>query len=122
MMERKHFERLVAEALQALPQEFQERLDNIEVVVEDEPTVEQLAEAGLESGDSLLGLYEGVPLTERGANYGLVLPDKLSIFQRPIEEAYRSDKEIKSEVQRVVQHEIAHHFGLDDERLDELGK
>lgn len=121
-MERKHFERLVAEALQALPREFQERLDNIEVVVEDEPTVEQLAEAGLESGDSLLGLYEGVPLTERGANYDLVLPDKISIFQRPIEEAYRSDGEIKAEVQRVVQHEIAHHFGLDDERLNELGR
>ena len=112
----------MAEALQALPQEFQEQLDNIDVVVEGEPTIEQLAEAGLESGDSLLGLYEGVPLTERGANYGLVLPDKISIFQRPIEEAYRSDREIKAEVQRVVQHEIAHHFGLDDERLNELGR
>ena len=121
-MERKHFERLVAQALHTLPQEFQERLDNIEVVVEDEPTVEQLAEDGLKSGYSLLGLYEGVPLTERGANYGLVLPDKISIFQRPIEKACRSDAEIKAEVQSVVQHEIAHHFGLDDERLDELGK
>ena len=121
-MERKYFELLVTQALHALPQEFQERLDNIEVVIEDEPTVEQLAEAELESGDSLLGLYEGVPLTERGANYGLVLPDKISIFQRPIEEACRSDVKIKSEVQRVIQHEIAHHFGLDDERLDELGK
>ena len=122
MMERKHFERLVGEALQALPQEFQERLGNIEVVVEDEPTVEKLAEAGLESGDSLLGLYEGVPLTERDTDYGLVLPDKISIFQKPIEDACWSEWEIKSEVQRVVQHEIAHHFGLDDERLDELDK
>lgn len=121
-MEQKYFERLVAEALHVLSQEFQERLDNIEVVVEDEPTVEQLAEARLESGDSLLGLYEGVPLTERGAHYGLVLPDKISIFKRAIEEACRSDAEIKAEVQRVVQHEIAHYFGFDDERLDELGK
>ncbi len=112
----------MAEALQALPQEFQERLDNIEVVVEDKPTVEKLAEAGLESGDSLLGLYEGVPLTERDTDYGLVLPDKISIFQKLIEDACWSDEEIKSEVQRVVQHEIAHHFGLDDERLDELDK
>ena len=112
----------MAEALQALPQEFQEQLDNIDVVVEGEPTIEQLVDAGLESGDNLLGLYEGVPLTERGANYGLVLPDKISIFQGPIEEAYRSDREIKAEVQRVVQHEIAHHFGLDDERLNELGR
>ncbi len=110
----------MSEALQALPQEFQERLDNIEVVVEDEPTVEQLADIGLKSGDSLLGLYDGVPLTERGTNYGLVLPDKICIFQRPIEDACRSDAEIKSEVQRVVQHEIAHYFGLDDEQLYEL--
>ncbi len=121
-MERKHFERLVAEALHALPQEFRERLDNIEVLVEDEPTVEKLTEVGLKSGDSLLGLYEGVPLTERDTNYGLVLPDKICIFQRPIEDACRSDAEIKSEVQMVVRHEIAHYFGLDDEQLNELGK
>ena len=121
-MERKYFERLVAEAANALPQEFQELLHNIEVVVEDGPTSEQLAEAGLKSGDSLLGLYEGVPLTERGSHYGMVLPDKISIFQRPIENACRSDAEIKAEVRRVVLHEIAHYFGFDDERLDELGK
>ena len=112
----------MAEALHALPQEFQERLDNIEVVVEDEPTLEQLADIGLKSGDSLLGLYNGVPLTERGTNYGLVLPDKITVFQRPIERACRSDAEIKAEVQMVVQHEIAHYFGFDDERLDELGR
>ena len=122
MMERRQFEQLVAEALHALPQEFQERLDNIEVVVEDEPTVEQLAENGPESADSLLGLYEGVPLTERSAHYGLVLPDKISIFKRAIEKACRSDTEIKAEIRSVVRHEIAHYFGFDDKHLDELGK
>lgn len=112
----------MAEVLHALPQEFQERLENIEVVVEDEPTVKQLAENGLESADSLLGLYEGVPLTERSAHYGLVLPDKISIFKRAIEKACRSDIEIKAEIQSVILHEIAHYFGFDDKRLDELGK
>ncbi len=121
-MEREYFERLVAASVNALPQEFQELLHNIEVVVEDRPTSAQLNEAGMEPGDSLLGLYEGVPLTERGSYYGMVLPDKISIFQKPIEDACRSDAEIKAEVQRVVLHEIAHYFGFDDERLDELGK
>ena len=120
MMERRQFEQLVVESLHALPQEFQERLDNIEVVVEDEPTVEQLAENGLESADSLLGLYEGVPLTERSAHYGLVLPDKISIFKRAIEKACQSDTEIRAEIQCVILHEIAHYFGFDDKRLDEL--
>jgi predicted Zn-dependent protease with MMP-like domain len=121
-MERRQFEQLVTEALHDLPQEFQERLDNIDVVVEDEPTIEQLAENGPESTDSLLGLYEGVPLTERSAHYGLVLPDKISIFKRAIEKACQSDMEIKTEIQSVVRHEIAHYFGFDDRYLNELGK
>lgn len=121
-MEREYFERLVAASVNALPREFHELLHNIEVVVEDRPTLEQLDEAGMEPGDSLLGLYEGVPLTERGSYYGMVLPDKISIFQRPIEDACRSDAEIKAEVRRVVLHEIAHYFGFDDKHLDELGK
>lgn len=121
-MEREYFERLVAASVNALPREFQELLYNIEVVVEDRPTSAQLNEAVMEPGDSLLGLYEGVPLTERGSYYGMVLPDKISIFQRPIEDACRSDAEIRAEVRRVVLHEIAHYFGFDDERLDELGK
>ncbi len=121
-MEQRQFEQLVAEAFHALPQEFQERLDNIEVVVEDEPTAEQLAENGLESADSLLGLYEGVPLTERSAHYGLVLPDRIIIFKRVIEKACWSDTKIKAEIQSVVRHEIAHYFGFDDKHLDKLGK
>jgi predicted Zn-dependent protease with MMP-like domain len=121
-MDRKRFEQLVADALDSLPQEFQECLDNIEVVVEYRPTSEQLNKAELEPRSTLLGLYEGVPLTERGAHYGLVLPDKISIFQRPIEETCYNDDGIMAQIRAVVQHEIAHHFGIDDRRLDELGR
>ncbi|MDD5127220.1 MAG: metallopeptidase family protein [Dehalococcoidales bacterium] len=119
-MNRARFEELVARAVEALPEEFCARLDNIDVVVEDKPAVRQLRREGVPRGETLLGLYEGVPLTERGSYYGLVVPDKITIFQQPIEEFCRSDDEIVAEVGRVVRHEIAHHFGISDERLDEL--
>ena len=121
-MHRKRFEWLVAKALEALPEEFVARLENIAVVVEDQPTPRQLAMARLKPGQTLLGLYEGVPLTKRGAHYGLVVPDKITIFQGPVESACRDDAETTAEIQRVVQHEIAHHFGIGDARLRQLGK
>ena len=121
-MDRKRFEWLVAKALDALPEEFIARLENITVVVEDQPTRYQLGKARLKHSQTLLGLYEGVPLTERGSHYGLVVPDKITIFQVPIESEYRDDDEMAAEIQRVVQHEIAHHFGISDARLKQLGK
>ena len=121
-MDRNHFEQLVAEALLSLPHEFQERLENIEVVVDDLPTIEKLAEVGLKPGDILFGLYEGVPLTRRTTNYGLVLPDKISIYKLPIERSCRSDNEVKKKVIGVLKHEIAHYFGFSDEQLDEMGR
>lgn len=121
-MERIHFEQLVAEALLSLPDEFRDRLDNIEVVVEDKPTAKKLAEVGLRPGDTLYGLYEGVPLTRRTTSYGLVLPDKISIYKIPIESSCRSDEGVKRKVLEVVRHEIAHYFGLSDEQLDEMGR
>ncbi len=121
-MKWEHFENLVLEAVNALPEEFKERLENIDLVVEHVASVEQLREAGLGEGDELLGLYEGVPLTERGAHYGLVLPDKISIFKRPIERSCRSDEEIRDLVASVVKHEIAHFFGIGDEWLEEMGR
>ena len=121
-MDRERFEWLVAKALDSLPEEFIARLENITVVVEDQPTRRQLAEARLKRGQTLFGLYEGVPLTKRGAHYGLVAPDKITIFQGPIESACRDDADITAEIQRVVQHEIAHHFGIGDARLRQLGK
>lgn len=120
-MERERFEELVARALNGLPEELFDRLENVDIVVEDRPTREQMDSAGLERGESLLGLYEGVPLTHRSSHYGLVPPDKITIFQKTIEEKCRYESEIPAEIQRVVRHELAHHFGIDDDRLDELG-
>lgn len=109
-------------AVDSLPEEFSTKLENIDVVVEDQPTPSQLAEAELKRGETLLGLYQGVPLTKRSRHYGLVVPDKITIFQKPIEAECKNDTEVKAEIQRVVQHEIAHHFGIGDARLEQLEK
>ncbi len=119
-MDRERFEWLVFKAVDDLPDEFRERMDNIDIVVQDEPTSRQLAEAGLRRSETLLGLYEGVPLTWRSRSYGMVPPDKITIFQKSIETRCRGDTEIQREVQRVVKHEIAHHFGIGDARLNQL--
>jgi len=119
-MDRERFEWLVFKAVDDLPDEFRERMDNIDIVVQDEPTSRQLAEAGLRRSETLLGLYEGVPLTRRSRSYGMVPPDKITIFQKPIEARCRGDIEIQREVQRMVKHEIAHHFGIGDARLNQL--
>ena len=119
-MERESFEALVAKALSGLPVEFQHKLENIDIVVQDYPTPYQLAKLGLRRRGALLGLYEGVPRTRRTAHYGMVLPDKISIFQKPIEAKCRGEEEVAAEIQRVVIHEIAHHFGISDERLRQI--
>ena len=123
-MDKEKFEKLVAQAIEEMPEEFREKLENIDVVVEDYPSRRQLRETGMGRGLTLLGLYEGVPLTRRRVNYGLVPPDKVTIFQKTIEDHYRSggEDEIKKQIQRVVYHEIAHHFGIGDARLREIEK
>ncbi len=121
-MDRERFEWLVTRAVEDLPEEFVTRLRNIDVVVEERPTPGQLCRVGLRHGQTLLGLYEGVPQTKRGGHYGLVPPDKITIFQKPIEARCRHDAEITAEVQRVVKHEIAHHFGIGDARLQQIEK
>ena len=121
-MDKEKFELLVEMALKSLPEEFLERLDNVEVLVADQPTYSQLRKAGLKSNETLLGIYEGVPRTRRDSNYGMVLPDKITVFQKTIEAKCHSENEVIVEIERVVKHEIAHHFGIDDERLRELGK
>ena len=110
----------MAEAVVSLPEEFQLKLENIDVIVEERPSAVQLDEVGLGRGETLLGLYQGVPLTMRSQNYGLVVPDKITIFRKPIQARCRGDSEIRREVGRVVRHEIAHHFGISDARLSEL--
>ena len=121
MMRRAAFRRLVSEALENLPAEFLEMMNNIEVVVEGLPTPEQEASAGGDPEEGLLmGLYEGIPLTERTSAYGGVLPDRITLFQENIEAVCEGPEEIVEEVRKTVLHEIAHHFGIDDDRLLEL--
>ncbi len=119
-MQQEEFEELVLDAVAELPQELLSNLDNLAIVVEQWPSLEQMAEHGLESRDELMGLYEGIPLTER-AGYNLVPPDKITIFQGPLEAMCSTREELVSEVQKTVKHEIAHHFGFDEDRLEELG-
>ena len=121
-MDRQRFEWLVATAVNSLPDEFHARLENIDVVVVDQPTPSQLSELGKKRGETLLGLYEGVPLTRRSHHYGLVVPDKITIFQKPIESKCRDDTDITNEIQRVVRHEIAHHFGISEAKLKQIEK
>jgi predicted Zn-dependent protease with MMP-like domain len=119
-MEREKFETLVARAIDNLPPEFQQKLENVDIVVEEWPTPGQLRRGKHIHPTQLLGLYQGVPQTRRGRGYGLVLPDKISIFQKPIEAQCGSDSEIEAKIGEVVRHEIAHHFGLDDETLRKI--
>ncbi len=95
-------------------------MDNVDVVVDELPTPEQLVGSGLEEGECLLGLYGGIPLPDR-YGYDMVQPDKITLFQRSIESICSTDQEVLTEIQDTVVHEVAHHFGIDDDRLDELG-
>jgi predicted Zn-dependent protease with MMP-like domain len=107
------FEEHARAALDSLPSELRVQMSNVEIVVEEEPP----------PGQRLLGLYQGVPLTRRGAYYGGVLPDKITLFRGPLERLYgRDEARLRAEIRRVVLHEIAHHFGISDERLVELGR
>ena len=115
------FERIVAEAMDDLPPVFLERLENVEVVVEPYADQQTLRLAGVKNPMQLLGFYHGIPLTERSHGYTLVLPDKISIYQRPIEYVCHTPDAIRAQVRRTVLHELAHHFGISDDRLRELG-
>ncbi len=119
-MEKRDFEMVVLKALHSLPAEFQDNLENVAVVVEDWATPGQLVQARLKYRLSLLGLYEGIPLTERGRGYSLVSPDKITLFQKPIEARCRSDVEIEQEIRRVLRHEVGHYFGLSESQLWEI--
>ena len=117
-MTREKFEKLVNEGIKAIPERFLEKLDNVDIVIEDEPTPYQLRKLRARKSLIIFGLYEGVPQTKRG-HYGQVLPDKITIFKKPIERIARSESEIKEIVKNTVWHEIAHHFGIDEKRVRE---
>ena len=115
------FVSLVEAAIQALPERFQDALDNVEILVENWPDFWTRQQAGIHSRYGLLGFYHGIPLTERTTNYNLVAPDRISIYQKPIEAQCQTEEELRRLVGVVVRHEVAHFFGISDERLRELG-
>ena len=115
------FEDIVATGVNAIPRRFRDRLNNVEIVVEDWPSRDAVRAAGASHSAQLLGFYRGVPLPRRTHQYGLALPDKITIYQRPIEMRCTSIEQMCTMVIRVLQHEVAHHFGLEDERLHEIG-
>jgi predicted Zn-dependent protease with MMP-like domain len=119
-MDRRQFERLVNEAIAEMPEDFRRRMENVVVMVEDEPTEELLERMEIDTDDTLFGLYEGVPLTERGADTPLH-PDCIWIFQGPIEDVCGTEEEIREEIQLTIMHEIAHFFGIDDDTLEDMG-
>ncbi|MBI2848667.1 MAG: metallopeptidase family protein [Chloroflexi bacterium] len=110
---------LVRKALRRLPRHIRDRLVNVAVVVEEEPSQAQRTEMGLGPEDTIFGLYSGIPLTERTAEYGLVVPDRIIIFRRPLQQWCRSEAELMEEVRRTVIHEVGHYFGLGEEALEE---
>jgi len=119
-MNAKRFRQLVDEALETIPVEFRDAMRNIAIVVEDEPTTRQLADVGIEPPDTLFGLYEGVPLTERAWSEGGTLPDKITLFQRPIEDASADEDDLVIGIGETLIHEIGHYFGLSEEEIEEI--
>jgi len=117
---RTKFRQLVDEALETIPQKFRDAMQNIAIVVEDEPTPEQLAQVEIEPPDTLLGLYEGTPLTERHWAHGNTLPDKVTLFQGPIEDASDDEDDLVVAIGETLIHEIGHYFGLSEEEIEEI--
>ncbi len=120
-MEQRRFEAMVKRAVDSLPAEFYDLLSGIAVVVEDEPTPEDRATTGIPNGETLFGMYQGVPLTERHSAYGMVIPERIVIYRLPLEAEGLSRQETIWEIQRTLVHELAHHFGISEERIAELG-
>ena len=116
-LEKRRFEKLVAEAIEKLPEKFQKRMENVNVVVEAMPSDEILKQQGIGQRNNLLGLYHGIPLKNRGVSYTNVLPDKIIIYREPIERLCRNENEIREKVKEVFMHELGHHFGMSEQEL-----
>jgi predicted Zn-dependent protease with MMP-like domain len=119
-MTRERFTQLVQDALDGIPRRFRDAMKNVAVVVEDEPSKELLDDMDMDPDDTLFGLYHGTPLTERGSSYGNVLPDRISIYQLPIEEACEDEEDIRQCIAETVIHEFGHYFGLSEEEIEEI--
>lgn len=121
-MNAKQFEKIVADVLDGLPEDFASKLENVEVEVEERPSTDELNSSRIERNQTLLGLYQGVPLPSRGLWFSFALPDRITIFKEPVEEvSNHTGVPVQEMIRRVVLHEIAHHFGMPDSRLRELG-
>ena len=120
-MDDKRFEKVVIKALEDLPEVFKRSLDNVDVVIEDEPTPEQAGKVDAAHRRMVLGLYQGVPLARRSHYYGMVMPDKISIFRKNIQKVCKTEEDMVRLITHTVQHELAHHFGISDKRLRDLG-
>ena len=119
-MDRQQFEKHVAEALASIPRRFRDAMNNIAIVVEDEPSPEVLEEMEIEPPDTLLGLYQGTPLTERRWDYGNTLPDRVLIFQGPHERESDDEDDLVVAIAETLIHEIGHYFGLSEEEIEEI--
>jgi predicted Zn-dependent protease with MMP-like domain len=119
-MTRARFERLVAEALTLIPAAFRRQMQNLAIVVEDEPDPALLEEMEIEPPDSLYGLYRGTPLPERGASFGNALPDMITLFQHPIEDDCEDDDEVRAVIGETLIHEVGHYFGLSEEEIEAI--
>jgi predicted Zn-dependent protease with MMP-like domain len=119
-MTRDRFERLVEQALRDIPRRFRDAMKNVALIVEDEPPPHVLEDLEMEPDDELFGLYEGTPLPDRGASYGNTLPDRISIYQIPIENACEDDEEIRICIAETVIHEFGHYFGMSEEEIEEI--
>jgi predicted Zn-dependent protease with MMP-like domain len=113
------FDDLITKAMNELPQKYIKGLDNVAIVMADEPTPEQQQKMRIDN-QLLLGLYEGIPLTKRGTNYSFVLPDKITLFKNPILATVNSEAELFEQIKRTLWHEIAHYYGLDHDRINQL--
>ena len=115
------FKALAREAVAGLPAELRDRIDNVDIIVRGRPTAAELRQAGVRRGGTLLGLYQGVPIPYRNSGYHMALPDRILLFRQPLEAMCETEEQLVHQIRRTVLHELAHHFGIGDERLHQIG-
>ena len=115
------FKALAREAVAGLPAELRDRIDNVDIIVRGRPTAAELRQAGVRRGGTLLGLYQGVPIPHRNSGYHMALPDRILLFRQPLEAMCETEEQLVRQIRRTVLHELAHHFGIGDERLLQIG-
>src|SRR5215204_7567802 len=117
----RRFRALTREAIDGLPPSIAGRIDNVDIVVKERPTAAELRSMGVPPGSSLLGLYQGTPLPSRNSGYNLALPDRITLYRRALESVSHTDEALVTQIRRTLLHELAHHFGIDDDRLAQIG-